>query len=125
MLHVIVPALIRPGRGLRVRQLRQLLTESLRLARQRFELPDDLEGFSRRRHVAMIGHDSPCVLPIVSNVFARSAGNATAATAVGPEIGLRVVDVMPQPFCVTQTLINLVNQRPRLVVHLPFRHRNL
>jgi len=123
--HLFVPALIRPRRRLRARQLSQLLTESLGLARQGLELPDDLEGFSRRWHVAMIGHDSPCVLPVVSNVFARSAGNATAATAVGPDIRLRVVDVMPQPFCVTQTLVNLVNQRPRLVVHLPFRHRNL
>ena len=123
MLHVVVPALIGPRRSLRARQLRQLLTESLSLARQRFELPDDLEGFSRRRHVAMIGHNSPCVLPVVPNVFARSAGNATVATAVGPDIRLRVVDVMPQPFCVTQTLVNLVNQRPRLVVYLPFRHR--
>jgi len=79
-------------------------------ARQVFELLDDLQCVIRRWHVAMIGHDSSCSVPFVFASLARNLRYATHATAIRPDTSLMGIDVVPQPFCITQAFVNLVNQ---------------
>ena len=107
--RVVLP-LVRPRGGLRACKRGQLVTESLRFARQVFELLDDLQCVIRRWHVALIGHDSSCSVLFVSAFLARNHGYATHAAAIRPDASLMRIDVVPQPFCVTQAFVNLVNQ---------------
>ena len=102
--------LVRPRYGFRACKRGQLVTESLRFAREVFELLDDLQCVIRRWQVALIGHDSSCSVPFVSASLGRNDGYATHAAAIRPDTNLMGVDVIPQPFCITQTFVNLVNQ---------------